>query len=212
MARRAPAAAGPVRNDSAAGPVLATEPTSEIHAAISGSRDPGSGNIDKIRDILFGSDMREYEARFAPAGAGAAKESANLRETTRKSLESLESFVKREVEALELRFRTERDDRASSFSQVTRELKRARRGSGAPYLRSGRPCSRVPSSIERAASSAWPRYSGAHPGQAARDDRIANQRFQELHKSKTDRAALASMFTELALRLNNEMQVTGVEH
>jgi hypothetical protein len=27
--------------------------------------DSGAGNIDKIRDILFGSNMRDYEQRFA---------------------------------------------------------------------------------------------------------------------------------------------------
>src|SRR5579862_6649484 len=48
------------------------------------------GNIDKIRDILFGSNMRDYEMRFARLEEALKKESSDLRDTTRHNLESLE--------------------------------------------------------------------------------------------------------------------------
>ena len=39
---------------------------------------------------------------------------------------------------------------------------------------------------------------------------LLEQRFHELRKDKTDRAALASLFSEVALRLNNEFRIAGV--
>ena len=41
---------------------------------------------------------------------------------------------------------------------------------------------------------------------------LLEQRFQELRKDKTDRSALASLFSEVALRLNDEFHIPGLEH
>jgi ABC-type transporter Mla subunit MlaD len=46
----------------------------------------------------------------------------------------------------------------------------------------------------------------------ARHDEIATlleKRFQELRHGKTDRAALATLFTEVALRLNDQFEIPG---
>ena len=42
------------------------------------------GNVDKIRDILFGSQMRDYETRFARLEETLSKEASELRESTRR--------------------------------------------------------------------------------------------------------------------------------
>ncbi len=70
--------------------------------------DAGPGNIDKIRDILFGSNMREYEQRFMRLEEALRKESSDLRDTTRRHLESLEAYVHKELAAIENRLNTER--------------------------------------------------------------------------------------------------------
>ena len=38
------------------------------------------GNVDKIRDILFGSQMRDYDKKFARIEERLLKETADLRE------------------------------------------------------------------------------------------------------------------------------------
>src|SRR4051812_14459636 len=58
-----------------------------------------ANNIDKIRDILFGVQMRDYEKRFSRLEERLLKESADLRDETRKRFDSLENFVKSEFEA-----------------------------------------------------------------------------------------------------------------
>ena len=64
------------------------------------------GNVDKIRDILFGSQMRDYEARFARLEETLVKETVEIRETSRRRFEQLESYIKREFETVQARFKT----------------------------------------------------------------------------------------------------------
>ena len=68
----------------------------------------GGGNLEKIRDILFGTQMRGYDARFAALEEALAKETADIRETSRRRFEQLESYVKKELELLQTRWKAER--------------------------------------------------------------------------------------------------------
>ncbi len=86
------------------------------------SADPDAGNIDKVRDILFGSIMRDYEQRFARLEDALMKDSLDLRESTRRRLEALEAFVHQELIALEARLNTEREEREQSRSSLATEL------------------------------------------------------------------------------------------
>jgi hypothetical protein len=59
------------------------------------STDQTPGNVDKIRDILFGSQMREYETRFSRLEESLLKESQDLKETTRRRFDTLEAYIKK---------------------------------------------------------------------------------------------------------------------
>ena len=54
----------------------------------------GAGNVDKIRDILFGSQMRDYEKRFIRLEDRMQKEISSLKEDLLKSFETLERYMK----------------------------------------------------------------------------------------------------------------------
>ena len=160
----------------------------------------GAGNVEKIRDILFGSQMRDYEHRFARLEETLLKESADLRESTRKRFEALESYLRKEFEVLESRLKAERDERGSAHDTLAKRIgelndqtSAAHRDLRATMLQQSKELSEE---IER-----------RHQEISATLDR----RFQELRKDKTDRAALAALFTEVALRLNDEFQVPGVD-
>src|SRR6201993_2698958 len=78
-------------------------------------------NVDKIRDILFGSNMREYEKRFARLEERLNKSSEALREDLKKRFDSLETYVREEMESLGQRLKTEKSERAESLKELTRE-------------------------------------------------------------------------------------------
>ena len=54
-------------------------------------------NVDKIRDILFGSQMRDYDKRFVRLEERLAKAADALRDDLKKRFDSLEAFVQQEV-------------------------------------------------------------------------------------------------------------------
>src|SRR5215831_10688728 len=63
-------------------------------------------NVNKIRDILFGSQMRDYERRFAGLEDRLAKAIDSLREEIKRQMDSLEVFTREEVESLGQRLKT----------------------------------------------------------------------------------------------------------
>src|ERR1700735_1328327 len=82
-----------------------------------------AGNVDKIRDILFGTQMRDYETRFARLEETLVKETAAIRETNRRRMDQRENYVKKEFEAVQMRLKTERDEQSDVAGQHARELK-----------------------------------------------------------------------------------------
>jgi DNA anti-recombination protein RmuC len=185
--------------------------TAEAKAKAAPLPDQGPGNVDKIRDILFGNQMRDYETRFARLEESLRKESADLRETTRKRVDALESFIKRELESLESRLKTEKDERTDSHRDLTADLKS------------------TAAAISKKISDTEDQNDKSHRDlrkdllQQSKDlgDEIRmkteelasllDRRVQELRTDKTDRAALASLFTEVALRLNDEFHMPSAE-
>ena len=77
----------------------------------------GGGNIEKVRDIFFGTQMRDYEKRFLRMEERMNKEVSNLREETRKRFDSMESYMKGEVESLSDRLVAEQNERTESMKR-----------------------------------------------------------------------------------------------
>jgi hypothetical protein len=96
-------------------------------------------NVDKIRDILFDTNMREYEKRFARLEERLAKSSGALREDLKKRFDSLESYVREEMESLSQRRACTSAVLPSSAGVVPSVVSRCRRrvrvsGSVFPWL------------------------------------------------------------------------------
>jgi DNA repair exonuclease SbcCD ATPase subunit len=171
----------------------------------------GGGNLDKIRDILFGTQMRGYEARFMALEEALAKETAEIRETSRRRFEQLESYIKKELELLQTRWKTERDDRSDAVVQHSRELREL----GESLGRRLRDLDERGTAVERdLRSQLLQQAKDLSDDIQARHDAVGTlleKRFQELRQGKTDRAALASLFNEVALRLNDQFQIPGAD-
>jgi phage host-nuclease inhibitor protein Gam len=171
----------------------------------------GGGNVDKIRDILFGSQMRDYESRFARLEETLVKENSEIRETNRRRFEQLESFIKKEFESIQARLKAERDERLDGATHHSRELKDL----NDTLSRRIRDLDDRSSGVERD-------LRGQLMDQARQltDEIRATQeqivgllekRYHELKDGKTDRAALATLFTEVALRLSDQFRIPGSE-
>jgi uncharacterized phage infection (PIP) family protein YhgE len=194
-----------------AGDVVRPELVHEINRqSVAGQAiDQGAANVDKIRDILFGSHMRDYETRFTHLEQTLADGLAEIRETAAKRLEAIETYIKNEFETLQARLKGERDDRSNCFKQLTRDLDELSEGLN-------RRISEVDEQALQAqrqlrldllqVSKSFAEDLGRKQDEMAL---LLDRRFQELRKGKTDRAALATLFMELGMRLNDELQMPG---
>jgi uncharacterized protein YydD (DUF2326 family) len=184
-------------------PVLSTEQDA--------ATEPAAGNIDKIRDILFGSNMRDYEQRFARLEEALKKESADLRDSTRRHLEALESFVHKELAALEARLNAERDERSESHSRLAGDLSLT----STSILRKMGEMENHEAQAKREIRNDLLQQSKELTDaiRAKGEELIAllERRAQELQHAKTDRAALAGLFNEVALRLTDQFKVSGAD-
>jgi hypothetical protein len=180
-------------------------------AAHDGASDAGAGNIDKIRDILFGSNMRDYEQRFARLEEALKKESSDLRAATHHQLQTLEAFVRKELEVLEARLNTERDERSESHSRLAADLS----GTSMSILRKIGEVENHEAQANREIRSDLLQQSKELTDaiRAKGEELIAllERRAQELQHAKTDRAALAGLFNEVAVRLTDQFKVTGAD-
>jgi hypothetical protein len=171
----------------------------------------GAGNVDKIRDILFGSQMRDYESRFARLEETLIKETLEIRETNKRRFEQLESYIRREFETVQTRLKGERDERTDSDSQQSREMKEL----SDSLSRRIRDLDDRETNGERALRSDLLQQARDLTDEIrARHDEMANmldKRVNELRDGKTDRAALATLFSEVALRLSDQFQIPGAE-
>jgi hypothetical protein len=165
------------------------------------------GNMDKIRDILFGAQMREYETRFVRLEESLLKESADLRDTAKRRFDALESYVKKEMEALQSRVKAERDERSDFVRRLSRDLSEA---SESLSKRIGDLDERTSQAHGQLRDEILQQSKDLNEEIRVKQEEISDlleKRFQELRNVKTDRAALATLFHEVALRLKDEFKV-----
>jgi hypothetical protein len=170
---------------------------------------PGGGNIDKIRDIIFGNQMRDYEKRFVRLEERLMKESTDLREEVKRRLEQLEVHSRKEIEALGERVKNEHEERQAADQELTRELRDLGKSTDKRVsqlddqaVKSGRD---LRQQLLDQAKQLSDELKHKFDSLALAIDREAT----ELRDDKTDRAALASLFTEMAMRLTNELALPG---
>jgi DNA anti-recombination protein RmuC len=183
----------------------------DFQNAATGQLDRSPGNIDKIREILFGTNMRDYDVRFARLEAALLKESGDLRESTRRRFETLENYLKKELESLHARLRTEREERAEALGQSGRDLK----GTADAISRKIRDLEDQGAAAESAIHQDILNQSHILTEDIralqAEITSLLEKRFQELNRGKTDRAMLGTLLTEIGMRINDEFHMPVAE-
>jgi DNA anti-recombination protein RmuC len=170
-----------------------------------------SGNIDKIRQILFGNQMRDYEKRFSRLEERLLKESADLRDETRKRFDALETFIKNEMEALTGRLRAEQSAREESAQNLSREMQAASKSLEKKLGQADEQNSRSQRELRQQILDQSKTLSDEIRQKHEEISAMLAREVAELSHDKTDRSALAALFSEVALRLNDEFKIPGDE-
>ena len=178
-----------------------------------GTAAPGEtvASVDKIRDIIFGSQIKNYEARFARLEESLVRETAELKDSMRKRFESIESFFKMESEALAARLRAEKEERGSLVSNLERDTKDAhgsltkRVNDMDAAMNEGHSALRKDLMTEsrKLMEEIDQRYDNLRS--------LMEVRVSELRGQKVDRALMSDLFREMAAHLDDKDQTSTSE-
>jgi hypothetical protein len=163
-------------------------------------------SLDRVRDILFGNQVREVDKRFARLEERLAKELTNLRDETKKRLDYLETYIKKEVDSLTERLKNEQSERDAGVKALAEDHKNLAISLEKKFTQFDE---------QTANSQREMREHLLNQSNSLQDDirqkyaeilALLERETQELRKEKTDRSQLASLFSELAIRLNADIK------
>ena len=86
------------------------------------SAENADGNVEQIREILFGGQMRDYERRFATLEERLTRNVEQISQSFENRLEQLDAFAKREFEKFSELMQQERSTREEGSEQGAKEL------------------------------------------------------------------------------------------
>ena len=175
-----------------------------VETAVAETAEASGASVEKIREILFGSQIKNYEARFARLEEALARETSEIKDTMRRRLDSLEAFFKSETESLAARLKSERDEREETLNNISRELKTTAAQLSKKILDlDNRPAQDRSAARQELMAESRKLLDEIRQRNESLSALLEN-RVQELRHAKTDRSALAALFVELAVRLKDE--------
>jgi len=160
--------------------------------------------VDKIRELLFGNQMQDYDRRFEVMEQRFLQKLRDLEAESARAVQSMESSVKKQLESIAGQIRQEQDFRAEADKELGRGLREQIQGLE-------KHLSKVADQLSSQDREFTERL--GHESQTLREDiRRRNEdtranierMFSELSNVKTDRNLLAGLFVEIARCLNQD--------
>lgn len=164
-------------------------------------------NVDKIRDILFGGQMRDYEKRFAALEKRLADSIDRTTRDMEKRIERLDTFTRREFEKLGEQLKTERKERTAegkkSATELTEYADQVEGWFAEVEERLSEETKDIRESLHEQSNDMAGQLSKV---QGTLQDELSRET-DELASQKVAREDLAALFSELALRLNKDFKL-----
>jgi hypothetical protein len=176
----------------------AAENTENTEQAIEATQ----ANLDRVRDILFGAQIREQDHRRQEFEGALEKQLSAFGEESRKRLDALESLVKKQIASVLDILKTESQQRAEALQALAQQLKQTASGLDKRIST----IDEQHSLAERALRTELVDQSGAIRDELSNLGQSLTATLEkarsELQHTKADRAALAALYSQLAERLN----------
>lgn len=168
------------------------------------STDAAPESLDKVRDILFGGQMRAVESRLQGLEERIMREQAALRSDFTKQISDVDASAKRDAQALAERLAAERTKRTEELKALSGELKEILRSLEKRHVKleelTGLADAEIRDHIlkqSRATSAEIERLS-------QRVTADLNREVTSLRTDKADVSALVGVFTDMASRIGGD--------
>lgn len=169
----------------------------------------GASGVDKMRELLFGNQMQDYDKRFSVLEDRFAQRMRDMESESSRSLTNLEATIKKQLESVAGQFREEKDLRADADKDMERSL---REQTQALEKRLAQLSDQLARQGRDFTDSLGHEVQGLRDEMRRRQDdtRATIERmFAELSNVKTDRNLLAGLFVEIAKCLNQDTSPKG---
>lgn len=182
-------------------PGTQTQPTEQLD----------TGNLDKVRDIIFGHQMRDYEKKFTRLEDRIIKLSSELRDEINNRFDTLEEFTKKELADLNDHQNQEQTERVKNVKDIARQIQNLIESNEKEFGKLAEQLSNSQrESREQILNQSKRLSEEIHIKNKELNDVLENA-VNELRADKLDRSSLASMLQEMAMRINNEFHLTTSE-
>ena len=171
----------------------------------------GGASLEKVRDLLFGVQMRDYDRRFGRLEERLLKETSDLRDEVKKRLSAVEQLLRQEIDSLTDRLRGDQEERVAADQDLARELHET---TTALQKKTGQLDEQLARGLRDVRQQLHEQRQQLTDELQAQADAVLarlGRETQELRSDKADRAALASLLTEMAMRLNDEFRLPAAE-
>ena len=169
-------------------------------------------SLDQVRDILFGAQSRDQEKRFGRIEERLQREASELRNDLKFRCESLEQFIRKEVELLGSRLKAEQGVRADLIKDLGRELKDLTKTVD-------RKVRQLDDQLNKGQSELHQRILDQHKSLSEdvrqKSDtlkRTMKKALDELTECKVEKTALSEMLITGAMSLNDDLKLSGANN
>jgi len=160
--------------------------------------------VDKIRDLLFGNQMQDYDRRFSKLEERVLQRFKDVESEAKRNLEMYESNAKKQIDSLAGQLRSEKDSRADADKEIDRNLREQNQA----LEKQVRALSDQLSELERDVSDRINRNDHSLREEIKQKNEgvqmLIEKMFADLSNVKTDRNLLAGLFVEVAKALNQD--------
>ncbi|MEM6998221.1 MAG: hypothetical protein AAF419_00100 [Pseudomonadota bacterium] len=167
----------------------------------------GGENVDKIRDILFGEEMRVYERRFNELDQRLVREQQKLKEELNSRITKFEGFMKKEIAKLVEKDKQEKKDRVDAVKTLKDNLQDVIKELNKSIDEVDEALSKECTELRQELHTLSQDTDNNINSMGTKMQDALDIESSDLHKVKAGREELAELFTELALRLNKDFKL-----
>ncbi|MBT3423058.1 MAG: hypothetical protein HOD63_08265 [Bacteroidetes bacterium] len=157
-------------------------------------------SISKIRDILFGNNMTEYEKKFHSLDTKLHSEVASIQRDFEKRVDDLEQFIKAEFKSISSQLKQEETERNQLIKKLTKENENLAN----KLLNQKEKLSETSKDLRKLVLDKSKEQANELKTVHRELKDSISESVSQLDESKIDRSALAVYLTEMALKISGD--------
>lgn len=168
------------------------------------SQEMGGGreNLEKIRELLFGSQVRNFDNKLNLLDERLLREIRDVRDELRSRLDSLEMYFKNEIQTVVSRITSEHEQRSEALRQLTANLRDTAENCEKTATQLDQKVEQKSTEIREQILEQAKRLSDEMQKKHDEAVRTMEESARRIRTEYVDRSNLSKLFTELAVRLD----------